>query len=186
MSQLPPPKVWKMNTSNGGKLLEFQKYFHLHGQQLQSTHIDLKEIDADPLTVVVHKASQVEENVLVEDTSLEIEGADVGIRVRWLLEHLNDFVGRKALWKVLLAYRVDGQVRVYQGVTQGEIVFPKGSGGFGFDPVFQPDGEVFTLAQSKPDSVNARVKAVEALFNNQLHQTHPAIVDWKGPWQTER
>ena len=54
------PKQWKLNTSNLNKYEEFKRFFIEHGCSLEATHIDLKEIDADPVTVAAHKASQLE------------------------------------------------------------------------------------------------------------------------------
>lgn len=176
-------KIWKLNTSNQGKFEEFKRLFAQHGSQLETSHFDLAEIDADPVTVITHKASQVEEEVLVEDTSLEIENATVGIHVRWLLDHLPECVGRKALWTVLLAYRKADEINIYRGVVSGIIVLPRGEAGFGFDPVFLPEGARETLAQSKPDLYNARAKAVEALFKEDVWLKRAPLRDWKGPWQ---
>ena len=129
------------------------------------------------------KHLQVGEGVIVEDTSLEIEGASVGIHVRWLLDHLSEYVGRKAVWTVLLAYRKGELVFIYRGQVSGVIVAPRGDSGFGFDPVFLPDGATDTLAQSKPDRFNARAKAVQALVQNHLFATRSPIEKWDGPWQ---
>lgn len=150
---------------------------------ITSTEIDLKEISADPLTVVVHKASQIGEEILVEDTSLDIEGAEVGINVRWLLDHLSSFVGRTASQRVLLAYLKEGLVYVYEAKVDGVIVMPRGNGGFGFDPVFLPNGSEQTLAQAKPFAVNARAKVVEAFVKGPPLVVTPAIRYWNGPWQ---
>lgn len=176
-------KTFSLNTSNKGKLLEFQRLFSKHGAKLNSTEIDLKEIKADPMTVVVHKASQVGERVLVEDTSLDVEGADVGIDVRWLLHHLPEYAGRRAHWRVLLAYREGDWVYVYEGKVDGTIVPPRGKEGFGFDPIFLPNGAEETLAQAKPDAVNARAKAVDALFFGKPVGKYSPVRDWKGTWQ---
>ena len=92
---------WILNTSNQGKMLEFQRLFAKHGISLTPRQIDLEEIDSDPVTVVVHKASQLEEEMLAEDTSLDVQGISVGIHVRWLLQHLSECVEKKALWRVL-------------------------------------------------------------------------------------
>ncbi len=81
-SPLTQEKIRFLNTSNPGKLKEFERLFGQHGASLQTTYVDLEEIDADPITVAVHKASQLEEGVIIEDTSLEIEGADVGMNIR--------------------------------------------------------------------------------------------------------
>ena len=172
-----------LNTSNKGKLAEFQRLFSKQGEALTATEIDLKEIKADPVSVAVHKASQVEERVLVDDTSLDVEGAEVGIDVRWMLNHLEAFAGRKAHWRVLLAYREGDWVFVYEGVVDGTIVPQRGKEGFGFDAVFLPEGAEATLAQDKPDAVNARAKAVEALLYGEPIAKRPRIVDWAGDWQ---
>jgi len=176
-------KTFALNTSNKGKLQEFQRLFSKHGAHLNASDIDLKEIKADPMTVVVHKASQVGESVLVEDTSLDIEGAEVGIDVRWLLHHLEEYAGRRAHWRVLLAYREGDWVYVYEGKIDGTIVPHRGKEGFGFDPVFLPDGSEYTLAQEKLDEVNARAKAVDSLFMDKPIAKFPPIKDWKGEWQ---
>lgn len=179
-------KVFKLNTSNQGKFEEFKRLFGEYGYELEATQIDIREVDADAITVIAHKASQVESRVIVEDTSLDVEGADVGINVRWLLDHLPEYVGRRATWGVLLAYWEEDTVFIYQGEVTGTIVNPRGSFGFGFDPVFLPDGSQETLAESKPNKYNARAKAVKALVEDDLFMEHDLIHDWDGPWQNSR
>lgn len=185
MAKLKGNHEWKLNTSNAGKLQEFQRLFSTYQASLKATSLDLPEIDADPITVVAHKASQVEDYILIEDTSLEVEGASVGINVRWMLDHLENYIGKKAIWTVLLAYKVGDEVFVYQGITHGTIVAPRGSKSqsFGFDPVFLPSGRDQTLAEFKPDEINARAKAVDALMEDHTLCIVKAIDDWKGPWQ---
>ena len=176
-------KPLTINTSNAGKFEEFTRLFAEYGIPLEATHIDLAEIDADPVTVVAQKASSVPENVIVEDTSLEVEDAKVGINVRWLLDHLDEYQGKRATWTVLLAARHGNSVTVYKGEVFGRIVASSGKNGFGFDPVFLPYGANKTLAEAKPDSVNARAKAVEALVNNKVYKQVPPVTEWHGKWQ---
>lgn len=178
-------KDWKFNTSNAGKFAEFQRLFSEYGYTLSATHIDLNEIQADPISVVSQKATQIGENILIEDTSLDVEGAEVGINVRWLLDNLSSLTGRKALWTVLLAYRIDQTVFIYKGCVSGTIVEPRGDKGFGFDPVFLPDGASETLAEAKPNQYNARALAVKALAEENLFVMVPAIENWDGPWQDD-
>lgn len=174
---------WKLNTSNWGKYQEYKYLFAKHKQTLEITTIDLKEIQSDPLTTIVHKASQMDDQVLVEDTSLDVEGADVGVNVRWLLDRLTEYEGRQAVFRVLLAYKSSNKVFVYQGEVQGTIVSPKGNSGFGFDALFRPKGEFETLAEAKPERVNARAIAINHLFTGKVHQIMPVIEKWKGDWQ---
>lgn len=175
--------TWKLNTSNLGKFEEFKRLFAKYGNTLETSHIDLEEIDAEPIKVVAHKASQLGENIIVEDTSLDIEGASVGVNIRWLLDHLTEYAGRKAEWTVLLAFRQDNQIYIYKGSVLGIIVPPRGTTGFGFDPVFLPNGSTETLAESKPDLFNARAKAVKSLLKGDIWTKHPIIENWEGPWQ---
>lgn len=177
------PMPYKLNTSNRGKQKEFQALFKKHGADLEISEIPLDEIDSDPLTVITHKASQLEEGIIVDDTVLDIEEVSVGIHVKWLLEHLEQYIGHKACWNVFLAYRQKGLVYIYKGEVHGMIVPSQGLEGFGFDPIFKPEGCTKTLAQSKSDEVNARALAVDALLQGKVYQTRNMITEWNGPWQ---
>lgn len=181
-----PPSAhhWVINTSNKGKQTEFKKLFAEHGLNLDVTTIDLPEIKSDPLSVVVHKASQMPAGVIVEDTSLEIAGVEVGVNVRWFSsENLAEYAGRPVVWRVLLAYAQDGMVHVFEGKVYGTVVPPRGDQGFGFDPIFLPEGAHRTLAEDKPNTVNARALAVAAFAENRPHAIVPVKKHWDGPWQ---
>ena len=176
-------KTFYLNTSNPNKMAEFRRLFDQYGVKLETSEIDLKEIIGTPEQVITHKASQLNKNVLVEDTSLDIDGEDVGINIRWLLDNLPKHINKKATWTVLLAYRSDdGMVHIYQGQVEGIIVSPKGKG-FGFDPFFKPKSSQKTLAESKPDQFNARSIAVDNLMKKIQLKSLPPIIEWDGPWQ---
>jgi XTP/dITP diphosphohydrolase len=175
--------IWKLNTSNLGKFEEFKSLFALYGSQIEATHIDLPEIDATPLQVIAHKASQLDENIIVDDTSLEVEGVAIGVNIRWLLQHLAQYAGHRAEWTALLAVRQANEIYIYQGAQKGSIVLPQGQAGFGFDAYFLPEGATQTLAESKPHAYNARAKAVESLLKGNFHAKHPILTQWNGPWQ---
>ena len=176
-------KTLTLNTSNINKLKEFIRLFAKYQISLHSTCLDIPEIQADPTTVVIHKASQVGEEILVEDTSLEIAQASIGINIRWQLNDLPKYIGQKAIWRVLLAYRQKDRVYVYEGKISGQIVAPKGDLSFGFDSFFLPEGSEYTFGESKPNSLNARAKAVEAFVLKMPISIHPPIFDWHGSWQ---
>ena len=176
---------WKMNTSNAGKIQEYSDLFAQQGLELTFTHIDLREIVADAVTVAAHKASHVDEFILIEDTSLDIENEDVGINIKWLLIHLDQFLGKRAVWTTYLAYRDKNKIYMYKGEVKGIIVSPRGDKGFGFDRYFLPDTSKYTLAEDKPDQINARAHAVKALIKKQSFAVVEAIHDWQGSWQQE-
>lgn len=62
----------------------------------------------------------------------------------------------------------DGEVRVVEGQVNGQLVRePRGEHGFGYDPIFQPDGLAQTTAELSPadkDAVSHRGRALRALL----------------------
>lgn len=177
----PVLKSWKINSSNPLKVKEFNRLFADYGYTVSMTKINLKEINADPIKVAVHKATQVAENILIDDTSLDVEGANIGVNLKSMINRLTDYVGRQATWRVTLAYRIADIVVLYQGVVKGKLVAPQG--GEGFEAVFLPDGATETLAQNKPDEFNARALAVKSLLSEEPLLIESAITEWDGPWQ---
>jgi len=179
-------ETFSLNTSNPDKLKEFQQYFEKYGLKLSMTTADLKEIDAKPDVVAMHKASQMPDYVLVEDTSLDVEGTDVGINVKHLIDTLDEYVGKSATWTVFLSFKDHGHVYTFKGEVKGTIVKPQGDKHFGFDPYFLPNGASKTLAESKPERYNARALAIKALLDGEIYSHGPEITSWAGPWQQEK
>ena len=61
---------------------------------------------ADAMAVAAHKATTAGLNIITEDTSLDVEGAAVGVNVKQMLGDLPSYKGKKATWRVLLAVMV--------------------------------------------------------------------------------
>ncbi len=61
----------------------------------------------------------------------------------------------------------DGREEVLRGEVRGSLLFePRGTGGFGYDPIFVPDGETRTTAEMSPadkDAISHRGRAFRAL-----------------------
>jgi XTP/dITP diphosphohydrolase len=106
--------------------------------------------------------AQRDEWVLGEDSGLEVQGLGGGPGVRsarsggadpvdWLLRELAGVEedGRRARYVCeLVALSPDGTERRGTGTLEGRIAEePRGHEGFGFDPVFVPDGETRTVAE---------------------------------------
>jgi XTP/dITP diphosphohydrolase len=120
---------------------------------------------------------------LADDTGLEVEalGGAPGVRSarfageppnweennRKLLSDLNgiDGSGRAAAFRCVVALAVPGErVRTVEGVTRGVILeSPTGKGGFGYDPLFLPEGHDLTYAEMRSEEKNTvshRAKAI--------------------------
>ena len=87
-----------------------------------------------------------------------------------LLNQLDDVKGEDRTARFVCAAALalpDGTVVVDEGELAGTLRYePVGEGGFGYDPIFQPDGHDVTTAQLAPEEKNAishRRKAFEAL-----------------------
>jgi len=65
-----------------------------------------------------------------------------------LLDELKGATDRSAHFRTVIALVAEGKERTFEGVVNGTIVeSPRGSGGFGYDPIFRPDGHTLTFAE---------------------------------------
>lgn len=128
---------------------------------------------------------------LADDSGLEVEalGVQPGVysarfggrrsdleRNLYLLEQLRRAPSRRAKFVsvVVLAYP-DGHVEHYRGELPGTLLEgPRGEGGFGYDPLFVPDGDTRTLAEmtlEEKQAVSHRGRALAAL--REAHRAGP-------------
>lgn len=168
-------------TGNAGKLAEALR---LVGGGLEAVDLDLPEVQSLDLAEVLRaKAAEawrvVGRPLVVEETGLYLAALEgfPGPLVKWMLAAVGaDGIARTAL--ALGDGRVearcallwfDGEREVLaQGSTRGQLVLPgRGTRGFGWDPVFQPDGENRTYGELEPeekDALGHRGRAWRALL----------------------
>lgn len=86
-----------------------------------------------------------------------------------LLFELKNKENRSACFKTVIALILNGQEHVFIGQVDGEIISEKrGDQGFGYDPVFVPNGFHQTFAEMSPEEKNAishRAEAVKKLVS---------------------
>lgn len=84
-----------------------------------------------------------------------------------LLTALEQFENRKARFVTIISLLWDGREHFFEGIVEGTIRHERtGANGFGYDPVFQPDGYDVTFAEMSLEQKNKlshRAKAVEKL-----------------------
>ena len=133
-------------TSNVGKAKYLSDYFDF---PVEHKKLDLPEIQSlDLAEIVSDKAKRayeiIKKPVLVEDVSLVFNALDKlpGPLIKWFYETL----GNDGLCDLLDRY---GDKR---GLCEGRISDkPRGEAGFGWDPIFIPDGFVKTWAEMSAD-----------------------------------
>ena len=193
MSNLLQNKRIILASHNPGKIKEFQDL--LAPLQIELMPLDSPEHEApeetgetfeeNALIKAKHAAYKQDAFELADDSGLEIEAlaGQPGVHTgRWykkaggvsqiaekLEKDLLPFENRNARFVcVLCLYHPDGSYEFFQGHIDGEMVFPpRGDGGFGYDPIFQPLGHKRTFAQMSVDEKHAlshRAKAVEKLI----------------------
>jgi XTP/dITP diphosphohydrolase len=119
--------------------------------------------------------------VLGEDSGIEVEALggrpglhsarEGGSDPEWLLRELGDAENRRARYVCeLVALDPDGDERRGTGILDGRIAHEaSGSEGFGYDPVFVPDGEERTVAELGNDwktKRSHRARAATALLES--------------------
>jgi XTP/dITP diphosphohydrolase len=122
-------------------------------------------------------------NCFADDTGLEIESlnGEPGIySARYAGEHksaednmekvlsaLKDKKNRSAQFKTVIALIIEGKETLFEGIVKGEITKTKsGSEGFGYDPIFKPNGFDITFSEMKMEEKNKishRAKAIRQL-----------------------
>ena len=122
-------------------------------------------------------------NCFADDTGLEVEALDgapgvysaryagpehnSGDNIRKLLHELAGQTNRKARFRTVIALIQSNKEYLFEGVVNGHITeSPRGANGFGYDPVFIPDGYTETFAELSETTKNAishRARAVHRL-----------------------
>lgn len=84
------------------------------------------------------------------------EGHDSAANTALLLRNLQGKADRRARFRTVIALTEGSDVRLFEGKVEGEIIEqPAGCGGFGYDPVFRPEGWTKTFAEATADEKNA-------------------------------
>lgn len=95
------------------------------------------------------------------------EGHDAQANMLKLLRELEGKKNRKAQFRTAISLILDGKEYLFEGVIKGEIIKEKrGDSGFGYDPVFKPEGYDKTFAELGNDiknKISHRALAVQKL-----------------------
>lgn len=179
-------------TNNKHKLDEVRKITSHHPVEI----ISLAEINcfddipetADTLEGnALQKAHYIQEkfglNCFADDTGLEVEalnnapgvysaryagpGHDSEANMKKLLHEMEGKENRKARFRTVIALVWNGKTYTFDGIVNGTITTTKrGENGFGYDPIFIPEGYEQTFAELGNDiknQISHRAKAVEKL-----------------------
>lgn len=130
----------------------------------------------------VHDKYKVD--VFAEDTGLEVDSLngqpgvhsaryagperDSSANMRLLLQNLEDKKDRNARFRTCMALIKDGQIHLFEGIVKGTISSVlSGKDGFGYDPIFVPEGQLKTFAEmslEEKSQMSHRARALNKLI----------------------
>ncbi|MCX6683815.1 MAG: RdgB/HAM1 family non-canonical purine NTP pyrophosphatase [Methanoregula sp.] len=150
-----------MVTSNTNKAREVAEFF---GGFLDVTFVPLEipELRSDDVEVISRQKAQYAYDhlltpLIVDDTSFSIDALNgfpgpyaayvlYSIGNTGILKLMKDVENRNAHFTTVIAFADEKSIRNFSGTIHGRIItVPRGSGGFGYDPIFDVDGR--TLAE---------------------------------------
>lgn len=152
-------------TSNQNKVLEIQKIlpkkFEIKSLKDLNYFEDVPENENTIEGNAIFKAKYIYEkfniNVFADDTGLEVEAlnGEPGVHsaryagttrnseknIKKLLKNLKNVKNRNARFKTVIALIIDNKLHKFSGIVEGYILdSPMGNNGFGYDPIFCPNG----------------------------------------------
>lgn len=172
-------------TTNTGKANEVRSLLKTFGIEIDVCTIKLTEIQSDSLEEIATKSCEEAHEILkgpvfVEDAGLFIECLNGfpgpyssyvyrTIGIAGVLKLMRGEENRLARFKSCIACKLPGTpIKLFSGVCIGKISHePRGSSGFGFDPIFVPEegnGKTFAeMSVEEKNAVSHRGKSVRLL-----------------------
>jgi XTP/dITP diphosphohydrolase len=188
-------------TNNENKLREIN---HILGESFELLSLrDLKieddipedepSLEGNALQKAKHIYSILKRDVFADDTGLEIdflnglpgvhsarfagEAKDSNANIDKVFSMMGRTTNRKARFRTVIALIKDGKEFLFEGIVEGRIIDEKkGKEGFGYDPVFIPEGKDKTFAEMALDEKNLishRARAFEKLRKFLLNYQQP-------------
>ncbi|KAA1246362.1 non-canonical purine NTP diphosphatase [Aquimarina sp. RZ0] len=179
-------------TNNLNKLKEVQSLVPSHIELLSLSDINCAEDIPETSPTIegnaIQKATYIKErygyDCFADDTGLEVvalnnepgvysaryAGAakDSTANMDKLLRELSGDKNRKAQFKTVIALHINNKTETFTGICTGSITEKKrGTDGFGYDPIFQPEGYDKTFAElplEEKNKISHRAKAVHQLI----------------------
>lgn len=178
-------------TNNAHKLSEVQAVLGPDFELVTPRSVGITEEIPEQQDTIAGNASQKARYVhdrtgcdcFADDTGLEVEalggapgvhsaryatdGHDFAANNRLLLRNLEGVTNRRARFRTVISLILGGEERLFEGIVEGRIIDREtGHEGFGFDPLFVPDGYDRTFAEMTTEEKNAvshRARAVRKL-----------------------
>ncbi len=151
-------------------------------EDIPEDHNSLEENSASKALFVYNKYKI---DCFADDTGLEIEAlnGEPGVHsaryagnqcnfednINKVLQKMQGIISREARFRTVISLVENGRIVNFEGSIKGKILNEKkGDKGFGYDPIFQPDGYEQTFAEmtiQEKNRISHRGRAIEKLIN---------------------
>ena len=177
-------------TGNQGKLEEYREILNNDKIRLDSSSIDLEEIQSEDIREVAHKKIQQAVSnipnaneydcVICDDTALSIESMNnlPGTFIKWFLKALgpkgifnalpNEQNPASAICLINAYFPKTNSYEQFYGEVEGQVIEPRGKVGFGWDSIFLPDNQQKTFGEmlsEKKNTCSHRSVAIKLFLN---------------------
>ena len=178
-------------TNNADKLEEIQAILGNSFELISLKETGCKEelpetgntLEANSLQKAQYLYDHYQVNCFADDSGLEVQalGGEPGVdsahyagpqrshadNVNLLLKNLADKTNRSAQFRTVITLIQNGEITQFEGSIKGQIIGElRGTQGFGYDPIFVPDGHTATFAEmslAEKGKISHRTKAFEKL-----------------------
>lgn len=165
-------------TGNAGKVNEVEALLDTPVEQVDFAYVEPQASTLEPIAIAGAVESHTHlggnDPLIVEDSGLFIEAlrgfpgpysafveSTLGIERVWSLAESE--TDRSARFESVVAFTDGRRVETFTGAVEGTIVSPRGTGGFGYDPIFEVEGR--TLAErttAEKNELSHRARALES------------------------
>lgn len=166
-------------TSNPGKLREFQLAapdFEIVPVSLAAPEETGRTFEENALLKAKYYGAQVDGYLFVDDSGIEVDALDgrpgvdsAHFNNDWLLDQLRGIENRTARFVCVIALVRNGEdPKLFRGVVEGRVIHePRGTNGFGYDPLFYYEPFGCTFGEADTDAkmrVSHRAQALQKMF----------------------
>jgi XTP/dITP diphosphohydrolase len=177
---------------NAHKVSEIRSMLPEHFELLSLTDIGYHEeipetadtIEGNAIMKAEYLSDKLQEAVFADDTGLVIPSLngepgvysaryagpqkDPEANMELVLEKLSDKIDRSAYFQTVIALHMNGQTHLFDGRVQGKIITDtRGGQGFGYDPIFVPEGSELTFAEmdaAEKNKISHRARALRSML----------------------
>lgn len=166
-------------SQNINKVKEISKLLPAHIEIIGLKDIQFNEeipeteptLEGNAILKATHLSKTLDYPIFADDTGLEIdalngepgvlsaryggEDKNAELNMALVLTKMDGIKERKAQFRTVISLEMNGENHCFEGIVKGEIREQKsGADGFGYDPIFQPEGYDVTFAEMSMEEKN--------------------------------